>query len=103
VARRTGGCALGLMGVFMGFHPPKTHLVDVRAVRLGDDGGATRARAAVSLSRGRELRLFARSRGARLCNRGRVAQWESACFTRKRSQVQNLPRPPQKRRSEDMA
>jgi hypothetical protein len=34
------------------------------------------------------------SRGARLCNRGRVAQWESACFTRKRSQVQNLPRPP---------
>jgi hypothetical protein len=24
---------------------------------------------------------------------GRVAQWESACFTRKRSQVQNLPRP----------
>ena len=25
---------------------------------------------------------------------GRVAQWESACFTRKRSEVQNLPRPP---------
>ncbi len=25
---------------------------------------------------------------------GRVAQRESACFTRKRSQVQNLPRPP---------
>jgi hypothetical protein len=27
---------------------------------------------------------------------GRVAQWESACFTRKRSEVQNLPRPPPK-------
>ena len=30
---------------------------------------------------------------------GRVAQWESACFTRKRSEVQNLPRPPVHRRS----
>ena len=31
---------------------------------------------------------------------GRVAQWESACFTRKRSEVQNLPRPPLCRPSE---
>ena len=84
----------------MGFHPAKTHLVGVRAVKLGDDGGATRARAAVSLSRGREHRPFPRSRGARLCNCGRVAQWESACFTRKRSEVQNLPRPPHNRRPE---
>src|SRR5207253_215306 len=30
---------------------------------------------------------------------GRVAQWESACFTRKRSEVQNLPRPPPTSRS----
>ena len=43
----------------MGFHPAKTHLVGVRAVRLGDDGGATRARAAVSLSRGRARPVFA--------------------------------------------
>jgi hypothetical protein len=84
------------MGVFMGFHPPKTHLVDVRAVRLGDDGGATRARAAVSFSRVGSFGARAVP-GARLCNRGRVAQWESACFTRKRSQVQNLPRPPRSR------
>jgi hypothetical protein len=32
--------------------------------------------------------------------KGRVAQRESACFTRKRSQVQNLPRPQKNPRAE---
>ena len=59
---------------------------NVRASELGIDGGATRARAAVSYPG-----AFLVS--ATLMAAGRVAQRESACFTRKRSQVQNLPRP----------
>jgi hypothetical protein len=55
----------------------------VRAVKLGDDGGATRARAAVSF--GRSWLDAARRTGAIVIAPGRVAQRESACFTRKRS------------------
>src|SRR4029450_7110504 len=54
----------------------------VRAERFGEGGGATRARAVASYRP--VLSWFVP---------GRVAQRESACFTRKRSQVQSLSRP----------
>jgi hypothetical protein len=81
------------------------------ASRPDDDGGATRARAAVSMSEwrnswprggnpsaGAALGRHGRPAAVLRFGRGRVAQWESACFTRKRSQVQNLPRPPHSER-----
>ena len=65
-----------------------SHFSGVRAVRPGEGGGATRARAAAPFFR----MLWFRAKG-------RVAQRESACFTRKRSQVQTLHRPPPRSRS----
>ena len=74
-------------------------MTNVRALGSGDDGGTTRARAAVTLS-GPGVRRSS-ARGARLATlrsrSGRVAQRESARLTRERSQVQNLPRPPIRR------